>query len=234
MKMYVYKRVEFLENNNGQPRLKRTHKYYTQVQAQMWMCNVDHCFFIVWTEGHKPFYERVEFDQNFCDGVIGNLTVFYKSYVLPCLLGYRDVFECPKCDKVILEDNEINEPSQENSICCDNCNTWWHLLCAGLTNKCATALESWLCFSCLIDAAATDSDESDGGEGDSLESASTVKDMSYKSKDSICSVCLLDSIPVGGEHVCTICNQAVHAWCSNEEDITSSSNLICNYCKTIE
>ena len=231
----VYKRVEFLEDNNGQPRLKRTHKYYTQVQAQMWMCNVDHCFFIVWTEGHKPFYERVELDQNFCESVISNLTVFYKSYVLPCLLGYRNIFQCPKCEKVILENEEINEPAQENSISCDNCGTWWHLQCAGLTTQCADTLESWLCFGCLVDAAATGSDEGDGAESDdSPGTPSTSEDATRKSKDGICSVCLLNSIPVGGEHVCTICKNAVHAWCSNHEDITSSSNLICNYCKSIE
>jgi hypothetical protein len=50
LKKDVYTRVEFLEDCNGQPRLKKTHKYFTQVQAQMWICNVNHCFFIVWTE----------------------------------------------------------------------------------------------------------------------------------------------------------------------------------------
>ena len=49
----VYQQVGFLEEFNGKPRLKRSHKYYTQVQAQMWITNVDHSFFIVWTEGHK-------------------------------------------------------------------------------------------------------------------------------------------------------------------------------------
>ena len=31
----VYKRVSFLEEFDGQPRLRRTHKYFTQAQAQM-------------------------------------------------------------------------------------------------------------------------------------------------------------------------------------------------------
>ena len=31
----TYDRVDFLEDFNGKPRLKRSHKYYTQMQAQM-------------------------------------------------------------------------------------------------------------------------------------------------------------------------------------------------------
>ena len=38
------------------PRLKRSHKYYTQTQEQMWVCGVCHGFFIGWTQGGPPFY----------------------------------------------------------------------------------------------------------------------------------------------------------------------------------
>ena len=33
----AYKRVDFLEEVHGSPRLKHTHKYYTQMQVQMWV-----------------------------------------------------------------------------------------------------------------------------------------------------------------------------------------------------
>ena len=36
------------------------------------------------------FYERVELDMEFCPE--NNITLFYKSFVLPCLLGYREIF----------------------------------------------------------------------------------------------------------------------------------------------
>ena len=36
------------------------------------------------------FYERVELDMEFC--LENNITLFYKSFVLPCLLGYREIF----------------------------------------------------------------------------------------------------------------------------------------------
>ena len=45
LESHVYKRVNFLEEFDGQPRLRGTQKYFTQVQAQMWVCNVQHSSF---------------------------------------------------------------------------------------------------------------------------------------------------------------------------------------------
>ena len=251
----TYKRVEFLEGVDGVPRLKRTHKYYTQMQAQMWMTGTTHGYFIVWTKGHMPFYERVEFDKDFFSAVLNNVTLFYKTYALPCLLGYRDIYQCPKCEKVILEEPEITDVSTENSICCDTCNTWWHLPCADLSPDVADSLESWICYSCLVDVADIDSSESESdGElavepttstsfcndsdsedsinsqlGSDVPSTSTSDVMHTGNK--LCSVCKLKSIPVGREHICTVCKTAVHAWCSNHEAITRSSDLVCKQCE---
>jgi hypothetical protein len=227
MEKDVYQQVDFLEEHDGSPRLKRSHKYYTQVQAQMWVCGVSHSFFVVWTFGHRPLYEEIKLDSDFINMVINNLTIFYKAYIIPCILGYRDILQCPKCEKVILEGDEINCTATENSICCDICNTWWHLQCAGLTEVCVESLDTWLCFSCLIDNAGPGDDDSSGeetGKNDPAASTSTGK------MNSVCPVCSLKDIPVGGEHICSICKSAVHAWCSNHEDITSSLDLVCNYC----
>ena len=71
------------------------------------MCVVvaTHVHFIVWTQGGPLFYEQEELDIEFCLNVV-RITLFYKSFVLPCLLGYRDIFECPKYSKVILEEDD--------------------------------------------------------------------------------------------------------------------------------
>jgi len=145
----VYSKTDFLEEYNGQPRLKRAHKYYTQVQAQMWVVGASHSFFIVWTEGHKPFYEVIKYDSNLCVRVVNNITLFYKAYVLPCLLGYRNVYACPKCSKCILEESEMNNPESENSVCCDSCSLWWHIDCAGSPD--IESEDEWICNSCLLD-----------------------------------------------------------------------------------
>ena len=235
MEKEIYEKVDFLEDNNGIPQLKRTHRYYTQVQAQMWLCGVKHAFFVVWTMGGKPFYEKIKFDQAFITKVVNSLTLFYKAYALPCILGYRELFQCPKCEKVILEKEEINNPSTENSICCNVCGTWWHLSCAGLTELLEHISDSWLCFSCLVDNvdspndASSSDDESNVGEisGPSTSKGSVQSD---KATNNVCSVCHLKAIPVGGEHVCSVCRNAVHAWCSYHEDVSSSADLVCLFC----
>lgn len=246
-----YKRVDFLEDAEGRPRLKRSHKYYTQMQAQMWVTGADHGFFIVWTKGYKPMYERVDLDRAFCTIVINNITLFYKTYVMPCMLGYRDIYQCPKCDGIILEEPEINNPEAENSICCDTCSTWWHLPCTGLSEEAADSLEVWVCNSCLVDIAHVDSSSESDSDFNNVPTASSSNDKVdladsptstldiYKPSTSglhvadpvnLCSVCLLQDIPVGKEHICIICKKAVHAWCSNHEEITSSADLVCKHC----
>jgi hypothetical protein len=228
MEKAVYKNVEFLEDHNGIPQLKRTHRYYTQVQAQMWLCGVQHAFFVVWTMGGRPLYEEIKFDLAFITKVVNSLTLFYKAYILPCILGYKEILQCPKCEKVILEKEEINCVLTESSVCCEVCATWWHLPCAGLQDN---SLESWLCFSCIVDNADSHDDASSCSDGEStggeLSGPSTSAD---KATDAVCSVCHLKDIPVGGEHVCSVCKNVVHAWCSNHEDITSSADLVCSIC----
>ena len=166
MEREVFERVDFLEEHDGSPRLKRSHKYYTQVQAQIWVCGVRYSFFVVWTLGYLPLYEEIMLDTAFMTKVINNLTLFYKAYVVPCMLGYHNLLQCPKCEKVILDLAELNVTATERSICCDICKIWWHLPCAGLTEVFAESLDTWLCFSCFIDnAGPIDSDDSDLGDG---------------------------------------------------------------------
>ena len=195
---------------------------------------------------HKPLYERVEFSREYFSVVLNNMT-------LPVLLGYRDIYQCPKCDKVILGEPEITDMSVENSICCDTCSTWWHLPCANLSQDVAESLESWICYSCLADVADIDSGSdsyfdhlpttctSCDIEMDFTDSVTTTVDNAVQTNSGLheladpvvlCSVCSLQSIPVGQEHICTICYKRVHAWCSNHEDITRPSDFICKWCQT--
>ena len=145
----VSKRVELLEVVDGKLPLKKTHKYYRQVQAQMWVCHLTHCYFVVWTEGHKTLIEHIEIDRGFCEAIVNNLTLFYKTFVLPCLLRYRCLTQCAKCEQVILEKNKIDKPSEEGNVTCGSCGCKWHFSCAQLMEP----VESWLCPGCLVDAA---------------------------------------------------------------------------------
>ena len=92
----------------------------------------------------------------------------------------------------------------------------------------------------LTNAGPIDDDDSDLSDGRADHEQSTLCDPRATTSqgiphtssevDNVCSLCHMLSIPVGGEHICSICKNAVHAWCSNHEQITSSSDLVCNYC----
>ena len=224
----VYSQVDFLEDEDGKPRLRRNHKYFTQVQIQMWLVNAPHAYFIVWTQGHPPLIEKVTLDLEYVMQVVNTVTLFYKTYVLPCILSYRDIFRCPKCDKVILEEPEVNN-DDEDSVCCDTCNAWWHLPCAEF--KRSEEDVTWICSYCLTDIA-TPPEEAmvlstfeEGSQGCSTDVSKVTTDL-----PGACTVCCSDAIPVGGEHKCSKCRNSVHAWCSNHEQITDSSLLLCNNC----
>ena len=101
------------------------------------------------------------------------------------------------------------------------------LPCADLTMSTADALDSWVYQSCLVDAAnAINSYDDDDLELNfAQESEETVISIDV---NHVCPVCSMTSIlPVDGEHVCSVCKKAVHACCSNHENITSSVDLIC-------
>ena len=223
------------KGSDAKPKLKTTHRYYSQVQAVMWVIGANHCYFIVWTEGHRPLYLRIDFDPVYCASMVNRITLFYKAYVLPCMLGYTDIFHCPQCGKVILEQAEINKP-EENSVQCDNCSAWWSIVCAGVSEEIAEAVESWLCHSCLTNAIDDNSDRKDDSNAGSEDEMPSDNDNDNESESTlacdinICSVCSDSSIPVGGAHICSVCSKAIHAWCSIHEDTTNSAHLKCNNC----
>ena len=78
--------------------------FYPNAIRNMGLCCLSwvfHCLDTRWPPA--PFCERVEPDIEFCLNFVNSVTLFYKSFVLPCLLGYWDIFDCPKCNKAILE-----------------------------------------------------------------------------------------------------------------------------------
>ena len=87
--------------------------FYPNASRNMGFCCLSwvfHCLDTRWPPA--PFYERVEPDMEFALNFVNSVTLFYKSFVLPCLLGYRDIFDCPKCNKAILEEDEISESAK--------------------------------------------------------------------------------------------------------------------------
>ncbi len=128
--------------------LSRSHKYYTQVQGQLAMCDKDFCDFVVWTP-KGIIVERINRDLPFWEKLIAKLTAFYVENMLPELISHR-------LDTVATE----RDRDKENKYCfcregehgdmiqCDNpsCKyVWFHFVCVGIV---IPPKGSWYCCDC--------------------------------------------------------------------------------------
>ena len=81
-----WKKTTFLEFNEIELRLKRSHTYYSQVQGQMAITGNKRTYFVVWTEKGDPFIESIGFDKEYWEKVQNSIMVFlrhiFKVYCL--------------------------------------------------------------------------------------------------------------------------------------------------------
>ena len=139
---YKAKAIFFLTNHG----LSRSHKYYTQVQGQLGVCEKAFCDFVVWTPKGISI-ERIYRDLPFWEKVLKKLTTFYVQHLLPELMTHN------------IMSPEIHD-EKENLYCfcqkeeygtmikCDNptCKyEWFHYACVKLTRK---PKGSWYCQDC--------------------------------------------------------------------------------------
>ena len=74
--------------NSGKVTLKRTHKYYYQVQGQMAITRRRWCDFVIWTP-HSTTVERINFNEEFWATVVPKLELFYDRAIVPELVSPR-------------------------------------------------------------------------------------------------------------------------------------------------
>ena len=72
----------FLENVNGEPKLKRGHNYYTQVQGLMGVTGAQWCDFMVYTSKGMSI-ERIPFDREYWNNLKRTLKSYYFTHFLP-------------------------------------------------------------------------------------------------------------------------------------------------------
>ena len=78
-----------LELHDAMPRLKRSHKYYYQVQGELAIMHVPWCDFVVWTTA-GIFVERITPDRDLWNtAMLPKLTAFYMEHVVPEILFRR-------------------------------------------------------------------------------------------------------------------------------------------------
>ena len=142
---YAFKETDFLEERDGTIHLKTSHRYYSQVQCQMAVAKANKCFFCVWTGQGLLFVESISFDDTMWREAEQDLVLFYKNYVAKVLLGIRTIYYCPECQKLCLDDGEI-EKDEENVVCCDKCDLWFHWGCVVFTEEMAAS--NFICRAC--------------------------------------------------------------------------------------
>ena len=71
----------FLEEVHGNPKLKRTHKYYAQVQGLMGVTGARWCDFVVYTSKGMSI-ERIPFDVHFWNDLSTKLKLYYFKHFL--------------------------------------------------------------------------------------------------------------------------------------------------------
>ena len=142
---------DFLTLVNGELSIKKSHKYYTQIQSQMAIASTMQSYFVVWTT-NDMFVQKIDFDKEHWMKVSINLEVFFKTYICPALLEMKPVIFCGNCEKFCLEENEINpnEQNEMNSIQCDKCGCWFHGRCENIQICDIVQINEWLCSNCLM------------------------------------------------------------------------------------
>ena len=59
--------------------------------------------------------------------VYTNLQIFFEQYVAKALLAIKPLMIYASCEKVLLKEDEIEkDEADEESICCNLCDRWYH------------------------------------------------------------------------------------------------------------
>jgi hypothetical protein len=141
---------DFCLDSNFQ--LKKTHRYMTQVQMQMYIYKTLICHFIVWTPNfcHSVI---VNYDRQF-ENQVNRLVIFYSNHIVYELIT-RKIEHEKTCTKKLQTSSErfcyCNQPYNENleMVGCDNRECpykWIHYKCAKL--KRPPQNSAWYCKEC--------------------------------------------------------------------------------------
>ncbi|KAM4539062.1 uncharacterized protein PAE49_020042 [Odontesthes bonariensis] len=72
--------------------LRTTHKYYTQVQMEMYVCKTEYADFITWTPRQTVIF-RVKRDEGFISRALDTISRFWARHVYPKLAGVPSELE---------------------------------------------------------------------------------------------------------------------------------------------
>lgn len=130
---------------NGVMQLQPCHAYYYQVQAQMAVCDVNYCDFVVWAP-HLLHIERIRRDTEFCKNMLSTARKFFVKAILPELFGRYFTRQQSSSQETYCF---CNGPEVGKMIACDNAQftlKWFHFTCVRLSRVPKT--KKWYCPQC--------------------------------------------------------------------------------------
>ena len=166
---------DYLGYVDGRLEIKKSHKYFCQVQGQLAVTQRQWCDFFVYS-CNGTFLERVLYEESYYKEVHENLIFFFKSFIAPKILEgpslesstlvndqisedissptmavevqqSGSVCFCVICKNQVFEKENIKSFGQR-SICCDLCDTWFHFSCVGIKKSSLKNMDTWLCSRC--------------------------------------------------------------------------------------
>ena len=151
-------------NSDGLLCIDPEHSYYYQIQCQLFVCDLEYCDFCVCTftskEAPDLHIQRIKKDQEFWDTCKSTAMEFFKTCILPELLGkwYSRADSSSTASQVETPSTSTGDeapksycyckgPEVGKMIACDNpgCNVeWFHVKCL----KIAVPKGKWYCSDC--------------------------------------------------------------------------------------
>lgn len=148
------------KDENGDIYIDKSHAYYYQVQAQIFICGVEYCDFVVWTQ-KDLFVQRILPDQEFWENVLCTASEFFNKCILLEIVGKW--YTRPGCEVQALPSSSTSsdDEDQEGPWCycqrnmegslligCDNdaCKIkWYHMSCLRMKEE---PEGDWVCPTC--------------------------------------------------------------------------------------
>ena len=129
--------------------VKKTHRYYFQVQQEMYVTNTTYCHFYIWTEGkneNDTMLINVPIDKVFCEKLETKLTTIFLKFLLPEIVSRKNDPNNLLTDQTYCI---CKRPIFTPMIGCDgkNCKIgWFHYSCIEIKNA---PKGKWFCKECI-------------------------------------------------------------------------------------
>jgi len=124
-------RLEFLKITGDKIELNPLHGYHTQLMMQMALSKAKQGYFVTWFPKGTNI-QKISFDAKLWAIIQSNLCLFYKKYVVKCLLNVTPLHYCVVCSKLCLPDEETSSPNDETAHC-SICGLYYHNTCINIT-----------------------------------------------------------------------------------------------------